>query len=205
MTNTREQNFQKYDGFTLVKDKIIMMFFGFIPKTFTPNHVTMVRLFMIPFILYFLVIQNYETSLILFVIAAFTDALDGAMARTRNQITEWGKLFDPIADKILIGSTGIILIVKFLNPLFALILIVIESLLILLSFIENKRNKAKNIPHNIQANWSGKIKMFLQCVAIGFLILYAIWPESSYLLVSEYSLLASFLFAIISLVVYKSI
>lgn len=203
--NIREQNFQKYDGFTLVKDKMIMLFFNFIPETFTPNHVTMIRIFMIPFVIYFLLIQSYLVGFWLFVIAAFTDALDGAMARTRNQITEWGKLFDPIADKILIASTGMMLIVKFLNNFYAFLLIIIETSLIIFAHLENKRLEKKGIYRRVQANWSGKIKMFLQCIAVVFLILYAMNPDKSYILISEYSLLASFVFAIISLVVYKSI
>ncbi len=199
-TNKREQNFQKYDGFTLIKDRLIMSVFDFIPFGFTPNHVTMLRLLMIPFVMYFIVIGDIKIAFTLFIIAAFTDALDGAMARRRDQITEWGKLFDPIADKILITTVSVLMLTQYINNLFTLTIIVLESLLILGAYIQNKKTK-----HNIQANWAGKLKMFLQCSAIAFIFIFSLTGNILFKDLCVYTLSASFIFAIVSLLYYKSI
>ena len=82
-------------------DKI---FLRFIPHSIRPNQVTVIRFILIPFVYLLLINEHYEWGLVIFVIAACTDFIDGAMARTRNQITDTGKIIDPIADKLLILS-----------------------------------------------------------------------------------------------------
>ena len=60
------------------------------PNFVRPNFLTVFRFVSIPFIVFFLLHEDYTIGFWLFVISAFTDALDGALARTRNQITDWG-------------------------------------------------------------------------------------------------------------------
>lgn len=80
----------------------------------TPNKITLTRILMIPLIVFFYLADFIPwarlVSAILFVIACFTDFLDGYLARKNNQVTTLGKFFDTIADKMLI-MTGLILIV----------------------------------------------------------------------------------------------
>ncbi len=70
-----------------------------------PNILTTLRIVLTPFVAYFLTIGDYGWGLLLFVAAAATDALDGIVARRLKQTTTFGQLFDPVADKILLGVT----------------------------------------------------------------------------------------------------
>lgn len=80
----------------------------------TPNKITLVRLLLIPVIVFFYLADFIPygrlVATIIFIIACLTDFVDGYLARKNNQVTDLGKFFDSIADKVLI-MTGIILIV----------------------------------------------------------------------------------------------
>ncbi len=71
------------------------------------NKLTILRIFMIPFFIYFLSIGTVFSDIIattIFTVAALTDFLDGYIARKYNMITNFGKFMDPIADKLLVAS-----------------------------------------------------------------------------------------------------
>ena len=90
-----------------------------IPRIITPNQVTWARLLSSPVIFYLLWIESYAIGATLFFLSALTDAIDGAQARTRNQVTETGKILDPIADRALIGAVALFMIPRFYGwPLF---------------------------------------------------------------------------------------
>ena len=83
-----------------------------LPRFISPNRITIFRFISIPFIL-FLLLSGYNLAgTILFVISALSDALDGALARTKHRITKWGIVADPIADKLLIGSVALLVVGK---------------------------------------------------------------------------------------------
>ena len=65
-------------------------FLRFIPRWMTPNHFTILRFISIPLLITILLADYMVIGTILFAISAFSDAIDGALARTRNQITNWG-------------------------------------------------------------------------------------------------------------------
>jgi CDP-diacylglycerol---glycerol-3-phosphate 3-phosphatidyltransferase len=72
-----------------------------------PNRITLIRIFLVPLLLVFLISPHGWYPLIaavIFLIAAFTDWLDGHLARSTNQITRLGQLLDPIADKLLVTA-----------------------------------------------------------------------------------------------------
>lgn len=69
-----------------------------------PNVLTMVRLFLIPVFIFFAVRGNRFFSLLVFLTACFTDLLDGYLARKHQQVTNFGKLMDPLADKLMVIS-----------------------------------------------------------------------------------------------------
>lgn len=79
-----------------------------------PNKITLTRIFMIPvFVAVFFITAipcNYLLAAIIFAVAAFTDALDGHIARSRGLVTNLGKFLDPIADKVLVGTALILLL-----------------------------------------------------------------------------------------------
>lgn len=78
-----------------------------------PNTLTLVRIFLVPFLVIFLIgsadTRNYPAAAI-FLAAVFTDWLDGRIARSRRQVTTLGQLLDPVADKLLIAAALISLV-----------------------------------------------------------------------------------------------
>lgn len=170
------------------------------PAWVLPNYMTILRFIMIPFVITSLVTGDYKLGLILFIIAAFTDAWDGAIARIRGQISDWGKLFDPLADKLLIGTTAVIVVVEFLSLWIALAIILIEVGLITYNlFFLGRRKKT------VSARFEGKIKMIFQCIGVGFVLLYAVNPVAWFLVAATYILYAAIFFGALSLFVYRTI
>lgn len=164
-----------------------------IPKRVHPNHITILRLFLTPFVIWFLSIGDYTKGLILFIITAFTDAIDGSVARIRNQITDLGKILDPIADKLLITSVLVIIILKGLNFYLASAIIGIEIIFII-GGIWRKTKKEK-----VEANIWGKVKMNLQVAGVSLLLLGFIFESSIMNSFSVFALGLAVLFALISL------
>jgi CDP-diacylglycerol--glycerol-3-phosphate 3-phosphatidyltransferase len=152
-------------------DYIIKLILPIIPTQLKPNHVTFIRLVGTPFLILFLLDKQYLYSIVLFIFLAITDILDGSMARLRNQITDWGKIWDPIADKLLIGSVIVILLFQ-LNFSLAIMMLSFEAAFILGGALY-KMTASEHA--QLQANVWGKIKMNLQCFGVILLILgYAI-------------------------------
>ncbi len=74
-----------------------------------PNLVTLLRLFLTPFIIYFILSSKIKYALILFIIATLSDKLDGFLARKLKQATKFGVLFDNLTDAVLLFSALIVL------------------------------------------------------------------------------------------------
>lgn len=137
----------------------------FIPQRVQPNHVTMLRLLLTPIVFFLILKERYALGVPLFLFAAFTDIVDGTMARVRNKITQWGIMMDPLADKFLIGSILVLLAVQYVHPYLVFAVIGIEVAFIISAAIHKFRGGEAKM-----ANLWGKIKMLLQVVAV-FLIL----------------------------------
>jgi CDP-diacylglycerol--glycerol-3-phosphate 3-phosphatidyltransferase len=170
-----------------------------IPRAVTPNAVTMFRFITIPFVIYFLYNELYFYGIVLFSISALSDAVDGALARTRNQITEWGKTYDPFVDKILIVSSTLILLLRYTHAFLAWAIAILE-LFIVISAVY--RRAVKHIP--VQAHVTGKIKMVLQSVGLCIVLLYALTSIPILFILGIYTLYLALLFASISLFIYYS-
>ena len=69
-----------------------------------PNGLTLLRIFLVPLLVVFLLTEYTKVGLVIFLAASITDWFDGYLARTRHQVTTLGTLLDPIADKLLIPS-----------------------------------------------------------------------------------------------------
>lgn len=114
-------------------------------------------------------LEHMTWSLILFVIATSTDALDGYLARRWQQVSALGRILDPFVDKIIICGGFICLIPDPNSGLAAwmVTLIVARELLITVvrSFLEQHGA-------DFSASWSGKIKMILQSVTVGYILFY---------------------------------
>ena len=189
--------FLKAEKITLSDKILAATVLKLFPQRVTPNQLTIFRFFTVPFVLLLLFLGKYQWGAVLFAISAFTDALDGAMARTRNQITEWGKIYDPLADKLLIVLTALFLIPQHLG--FPIIFALLSTEMLLIGAAYYLKNKGRK---DIQANIWGKIKMILQSFGVGFLFLFAILNTPWLLAIAAMLLYASILFAVISLVTY---
>lgn len=128
-----------------------------------PNLVTLLRIALIPlFVLLFFSPWGYAGLLAaaLFLLLSLTDFIDGYLARKRRQVTDFGKLLDPIADKLLISTALVLLIGRGVEWWMALIIIIREVLLTALRLYIVKKDIV------IAASWLGKIKTVSQIVAI---------------------------------------
>jgi cardiolipin synthase len=74
-----------------------------------PNQLTLLRMMFLPFIVIYMVSGRYGVALVLFMIAGMSDGLDGLLARHLNQQTKLGQYLDPIADKLLLSTTFMVL------------------------------------------------------------------------------------------------
>jgi len=134
-----------------------------------PNLLTVGRIFLIPvFVLVFMEPTPDRSMLaaVIFTVAAVTDLLDGYIARRTGQITNFGKLFDPIADKLLVLSALILLMSVDRVSALVVILIIARELA-----VTGIRTIAASERFIIAAETTGKYKMALQVVAIVLLIL----------------------------------
>lgn len=168
-----------------------------IPHDVRPNHLTILRGLLIPLVLYYLWHEAWDIVVPLFLFAAFTDVLDGSLARSRKQITMWGTVADPIVDKLLIGTVVILFVAKEVNVAFAAIIIGIELLTGLSALFRRRHGAAV-----VSANWYGKIKMLLQVVGVTALLI-ARWSGLELIVpFSIGTLSVAIVFAVISLYTY---
>lgn len=136
-----------------------------------PNKLTTLRVFMIPFFVFFLLYQGGENttfrmiSLVLFIVASLTDLLDGKIARKYNLVTNFGKFMDPLADKLLVCSALICLIELGQLPAWMVIIIVSREFI-----ISGFRLIAAEQGIVIAASYWGKFKTTFQMIAVILMI-----------------------------------
>ncbi|MBM6859627.1 CDP-diacylglycerol--glycerol-3-phosphate 3-phosphatidyltransferase [Clostridium saudiense] len=144
------------------------------------NKLTMLRIFLVPIFLIFIAMKGipYGTIIatLIFIIASLTDQLDGYIARSRNQITTFGKFMDPLADKLLVTSALISLVELGLIPSYAAIIIIAREFA-----VSGLRTIAASEGKIIAASWWGKIKTVIQIIAIVLLLIKVNIETSPYL------------------------
>ena len=137
-----------------------------------PNKLTVLRMLLVPvFVICFYIVSSPFTYIVaagVYVLAYLTDILDGHIARKHNLVTSFGKLMDPMADKLLTCSAFIMLSSSALVSPIAVIVIVAREL-----FISGFRLVAVESGNVIAASWLGKIKTISQCVAV---VAALVWP-----------------------------
>jgi cardiolipin synthase len=89
-----------------------------------PNYITLARIILIPFFIGFMIYHHYRIAMAVFLVAGVTDALDGMIARIRNQKTELGAFLDPIADKLLLVSAFVTLVLLDILPVWLVMVVV---------------------------------------------------------------------------------
>ena len=159
-----------------------------------PNILTCFRILLVP-ILVVVLLTKFEgkefVGLGVFLLAAFTDFLDGFIARRWGLVTRLGKLLDPAADKILTSAAFISLVEMGLAPAWIVVTIVGREFA-----VSTLRSVAASQNLVIAASWSGKLKTVSQVVAIALLIVHdqlgslqilAPWALNIALILSVYS------------------
>ena len=140
-----------------------------------PNKLTIGRVCAIPAFIVAVMMDQRVIATILFIAAALTDFLDGHIARKYNLVTNFGKLMDPLADKLLTMSAFLCLVELGQIPAWMVIVILGREFI-----ISGMRQVAAAEGLVIAAAWSGKVKTALQMVAIPVLLLNN-WPCDPYL------------------------
>jgi cardiolipin synthase len=134
-----------------------------------PNILTTIRFLLVPVFVYFFfsdLENSYFISAIIFIFAGVTDVLDGYIARKCNMITKWGKLLDPLADKLMQLTVIFCLTYRGLVPLWAIYIILTKEILMVLGSILLYRDEIV-----VSATWYGKAATVLFYLAILAIIL----------------------------------
>ena len=97
-----------------------------------PNVLTMIRLLLVPVFVVLFFTDHRKLALIVFLLASFTDFLDGYLARKWNQITDFGKLFDPLADKLMVLTALVCQGIAGVIPWAAIFIVAAKELLMVL-------------------------------------------------------------------------
>lgn len=164
-----------------------------IPRRIRPNHFTVLRMLLIPPVLYFLAAERFEIGVPLFLFAALTDWFDGSLARVRRQVTEWGIVYDPFADKLLIGSVLFVIVLEHINYTLGIALLAVEAMMVLAAWYRRRQGTIE--PANV---W-GKIKMVAEVCGITLLLM-ALWLRMNLLVdLSTGTLALALTFALVSI------
>lgn len=138
----------------------------------TPNKLTILRILLVPVFMVCLLLEQIPFhmlfALAIFIIASVTDLIDGKLARKNNQITNFGKLMDPLADKLLVTSALICFVSMGLANVWAVVLIIAREFL-----VTSIRLVAAGSGKVIAANIWGKIKTNSQIVAVVAVMLFS--------------------------------
>jgi CDP-diacylglycerol--glycerol-3-phosphate 3-phosphatidyltransferase len=141
-----------------------------------PNQITLLRLILAIVVFVLLPLGFHLPALIVFIIAASTDWVDGYWARKYGQVTQLGRIFDPFVDKFIICGTFIFLVAERSSGIHAWVAVLVTmremGVTVIRSFLEQQGK-------DFSAKWAGKWKMVFQCVtaAVAIWALYLVGHE----------------------------
>jgi len=141
-----------------------------------PNLLSVLRLLMIPFIIWlYCYEQNYNAAVLVVLLSGFTDVADGIIARKFNMVSDFGKILDPIADKLTQLALLVCLTVKhkLMKPLIILFTIR-EVCMLLMGYITIRRHDSVN-----SSKWYGKLTTVVLYSVVMLLILFPGIPSGA--------------------------
>ena len=167
-----------------------------------PNKLTLFRVVLIPFFVFFLLAPYFEEygnyiAVAIFIVASITDFLDGKIARKYNLVTNFGKFMDPLADKLLVCSALICLIQLELIPAWVVIIIIAREFI-----ISGFRLVASDNGVVIAASYWGKFKTAFQMLTVIVLILNI--PNKVFTILGTVLIYVSLALTVISLIDYMA-
>lgn len=164
-----------------------------LPFWVRPNHVTILRLVLVPIVFLLLRAGWFGLGMAVFVVAVCTDFIDGAMARTRDQITGLGINLDPVADKLLVGAVLLALGSDYLVIRVLLALMLVEIVFVAVGTLFWMRG-AEAMPANVY----GKIKMVLLSLGLTLFLVGRLAGAESVVHIAVVILWAALAFALLS-------
>lgn len=131
-----------------------------------PNKLTMLRMAMVVVFVVFMCLPTKlewarYVALAVFVLASITDFLDGYISRKNNLVTKFGKIMDPLADKMLVASGFILIAAAGIIPVWMAVVIVLRDF-----FVTGLRNFGADKEKDLAASLSGKVKTVFQLLAV---------------------------------------
>lgn len=146
----------------------------------TPNKLTVMRVIMVPFFMLFLTVDaipfHLIFALVVFAAASVTDLIDGKLARKNNEITNFGKLMDPLADKLLVTSALVCFVGMGLADIWAVFIIIAREFL-----VTSVRLMAAGSGKVIPANIWGKVKTNSQIISVVLVIIFCQFSLPAYI------------------------
>lgn len=134
-----------------------------------PNFLTLLRIVAIPIFLVFLAWEDYATAFVLFLAAGITDTVDGAIARLTDSYSDLGAVLDPMADKLLLVSSFIVLGIEGAVPSWLVILVISRDIIVLAGYAAIFFVHQETMP--VDPSKLGKVNTFFELFTIGFVLL----------------------------------
>lgn len=140
-----------------------------------PNLLSLFRILTIPFFVYFYMVDMVYVAIIVLVAGGLSDCVDGYIARRFNQITELGKMLDPLADKLTQAAIAICIAVKYpiVSPVLAFF--IIKELIMLVGACVLLKKGAKPVA----ANWYGKLGTMLFYLSVTVVVVMSLFSVAS--------------------------
>lgn len=136
-----------------------------------PNKLTCLRIILVPIFVVFMALPvewswTKWTALGIYIVASFTDFLDGHISRKNNIVTKFGKIMDPLADKLLVSSGFVMLAGLNIIPAWIAVIILFRDF-----FVTSLRMFGADNNSDLAAHFSGKIKTVFQLIGVCLAIL----------------------------------
>ncbi len=169
-----------------------------------PNLLTLARILLVPFFA-LLYVSDWESRYVLtaalFGLAAFTDWLDGYLARRLNQTTRFGAFLDPVADKIIVATALVLIVGQYSDMWLTLPASVIVGREIVISALREWMAEV-NLRNRVAVSWLGKVKTTMQMIALAVLLATPPWIYPPWTLGGYVLLYAAAVLTLISMVLY---
>jgi len=170
------------------------------PKFITPNLLSLIRLLLLPLIIYFLIAGENISALIVFAIAFMTDFFDGPVARYRRLESNFGVMFDGFVDKVVFVSTLLVAGLQYLPPPLVYGIIFLDVGYIVAAPIVKALAERKKLRVTMKANIYGKLKMFFEFLCVVILLANPLSP--AIISISSACLAAAIILSVTSIVFY---
>ena len=162
---------------------------------YAPNQLTLLRLIFIPFVIVSIVVKEYGTAFALVLVAGISDGLDGLLARRLGQQTELGKYLDPIADKLLLTSSFVVLGLEHHIPLWLVIMVVSRDVIMMVTaLVIVLATSLRNFPPSLY----GKINTVGQVATVLATLLMLLYRYEAILWIQQAAVYTTGIFTVVS-------